>query len=76
MQWLQPSGVKVKNTSLTMKHQKVSQHNKKKWHRVQKSHTMHTQAKKEIGTFKDHFKGILAGVVKTFPPHLWDKLLM
>ena len=29
-----------------------------------------------ISIFKNHFKSILAGVDKTFPMHLWDRLLM
>jgi hypothetical protein len=31
--------------------------------------------KRAIRTFKDHFLAILAGVDKSFPPHLWDLLL-
>ena len=31
--------------------------------------------KKAIGTFKDHFQAILAGVDNTFLMHLWDRLL-
>ena len=38
---------------------------------------MHQQnpAEKAISTFKDQFKAILAGVDKSFPMHLWDRLL-
>ena len=32
-------------------------------------------AKKYIRTFKDHFKAIMEGADKTFPMHLYDKLL-
>ena len=32
-------------------------------------------AEKVIGTFKDHFQVIIAGVDRTFPMHLWDCLL-
>ena len=39
---------------------------------------MHQQnaTEKAISTFKDHFKAILAGVDKTFPMHLCDRLLL
>jgi hypothetical protein len=33
------------------------------------------QAKKAIQTFKDHFVAILCGADKSFPLHLWDRLL-
>ena len=38
---------------------------------------MHQQnaAEKAITMFRNHFKFILAGVDKTFPMHLWDRLL-
>ena len=32
-------------------------------------------AKKAISTFKDHFIAILCGADKSFPLHLWDRLL-
>ena len=34
------------------------------------------RAKRAIRTFKDHFRAILAGVDKSFPPYLWDLLLL
>ncbi len=33
------------------------------------------QAERTIGTFKDHFLAILAGVDAAFSPYLWDLLL-
>jgi len=33
------------------------------------------RAEQAIRTFKNHFLAILAGVVKSFPPYLWDLLL-
>jgi hypothetical protein len=32
-------------------------------------------AKKLIGTFKDHFIGVLSGCAKSMPMHLWCQLL-
>ncbi len=36
----------------------------------------HNWAERTIRTFKNHFIGILAGVNLTFPPYLWDLLLL
>jgi hypothetical protein len=33
-------------------------------------------AKKSIGTFKDHFIGVLSGCAKSMPMHLWCQLLL
>jgi hypothetical protein len=33
-------------------------------------------AKKSIGTFKDHFIGVLSGCAKSIPMHLWCQLLL
>ena len=56
----------------------IPKNNKPTWHWVPKSPLQNaslTQNWKKISTFKDHFKAILSLVDKTFPMHLWDRLL-